>query len=359
MNCPPSTTYRVTTRFDSAYHAPVLVDEILDLFAGATRALDCTLGGGGHSAAMLDAGFRSVTGIDRDPAAIAEASVRLRTAIDAGRFSVVHGNYADAARLLPPTATWDAILLDLGVSSHQLDDASRGFSFREGAPLGMAMEGNPDGSGRLAVGGGQPTGGGGQLAVGGERTADGVERTAYGFTYRSAAEFLNEASIEDLTRVFKEYGDEPKAGRLSREVDRRRGHRPFVTSDDLVGAIRAVLGARSGPGDFARLFQAVRIAVNDELGALSRALPVLRDRLAPRGVLAVIAYHSGEDRLVKLAYREWASSCICPPKLPVCMCRGRPLGALITRKPITAPETEVAHNVRARSAHLRAFRRED
>lgn len=309
----------MTSRFDSAYHAPVLVDEILDLFAGATRALDCTLGGGGHSAAMLDAGFRSVTGIDRDPAAIAEASVRLRTAIDAGRFSVVHGNYADAARLLPPTATWDAILLDLGVSSHQLDDASRGFSFREGAPLGMAMGG----------------------------------------TAASAAEFLNEASIEDLTRVFKEYGDEPKAGRLSREVDRRRGHRPFVTSDDLVGAIRAVLGARSGPGDFARLFQAVRIAVNDELGALSRALPVLRDRLAPRGVLAVIAYHSGEDRLVKLAFREWASSCICPPKLPVCMCRGRPLGALITRKPITASETEVAHNVRARSAHLRAFRRED
>lgn len=307
------------SRFDSAYHAPVLVDEILDLFAGATRALDCTLGGGGHSAAMLDAGFRSVTGIDRDPAAIAEASVRLRTAIDAGRFSVVHGNYADAERLLPPTATWDAILLDLGVSSHQLDDASRGFSFREGAPLGMAMGG----------------------------------------TAASAAEFLNEASIEDLTRVFKEYGDEPKAGRLSREVDRRRGHRPFVTSDDLVGAIRAVLGARSGPGDFARLFQAVRIAVNDELGALSRALPVLRDRLAPRGVLAVIAYHSGEDRLVKLAFREWASSCICPPKLPVCMCRGRPLGALITRKPITASETEVAHNVRARSAHLRAFRRED
>lgn len=319
MNCPLSTAYRVTTRFDSAYHAPVLVDEILDLFAGATRALDCTLGGGGHSAAMLDAGIRSVTGIDRDPAAIAEASARLRTAIDAGRFSVVHGNYADAERLLPPTTTWDAILLDLGVSSHQLDDESRGFSFREGAPLGMAMGG----------------------------------------TAASAAVFLNEAPVDELTRVFRDYGDEPKGGRLAREIDRRRGHRPFVTSDDLVGAIRAVLGARSGPGDFARLFQAVRIAVNDELGALSRALPVLRDRLTPRGVLAVIAYHSGEDRLVKLAFREWASSCICPPKLPVCMCRGRPLGALITRKPITASETEVAHNVRARSAHLRAFRRED
>ena len=141
-------------------------------------------------------------------------------------------------------------------------------------------------------------------------------------------------------------------------VVHRREHRPFAISDDLVGAIRAVLGPRSGPGDFARLFQAVRIAVNDELDGLARALPALRDRLTPRGVLAVIAYHSGEDRLVKLAFREWSSSCVCPPKQPMCTCRGRPLGTLLTRKPITAADAEVAHNVRARSAHLRAFRRE-
>lgn len=338
----------MTSRFDSAYHAPVLVDEILDLFSGASRALDCTLGGGGHSAALLDVGIRDVTGIDRDPDAIAEASARLRPAIDDGRFRAVSGNYADAERLLPADAPYDAILLDLGVSSHQFDDESRGFSFREGAPLGMAME----------AGGGQPTVGSGQSAAGSERTTDSVQRTADSFSYHSAAAFLNEASVQELTRVFKDYGDEPKAGRLARDIDRRRGHRPFVISDDLVGAIRGVLGPRSGPGDFARIFQAVRIAVNDELGALARALPVLRDRLSPRGVLAVIAYHSGEDRLVKLAFREWASSCICPPKLPVCNCRGRPLGALLTRKPITASDDEVAHNVRARSAHLRAFRRE-
>lgn len=306
------------SRFDSAYHAPVLVDEILDLFAGAKRALDCTLGGGGHSAAMLDAGIHAVTGIDRDPEAIVEASARLRWAIDAGRFSVVRGNYTDADALLAPGVAYDAILLDLGVSSHQFDDERRGFSFREGAPLGMAMDG----------------------------------------TATSAAQFLNEAGTDELTRVFKEYADEPKAGRLAREIDRRRGHRPFVVSDDLVGAIRGVLGPRSGPGDFARIFQAVRIAVNDELGGLAIALPALRDRLAPRGVLAVIAYHSGEDRLVKLAFREWAAACICPPKLPVCTCRGRPLGALITRKPMTAADDEVARNVRARSAHLRAFRRD-
>jgi 16S rRNA (cytosine1402-N4)-methyltransferase len=308
-----------SARFDSAYHAPVLVGEILDLFAGAKRVLDCTLGGGGHSAALLEAGIADVTGIDRDPQAIAEASGRLATAISAGRFRALHGNYADASVLLPPDARFDAILLDLGVSSHQFDDESRGFSFREGAPLGMAMEGGSTG----------------------------------------AADFLNEADVDEMTRVFKEYADERHGGRLAREVVHRRASRPFAVSDDFVGAIRAVLGPRSGPGDFARLFQAVRIAVNDELGGLERALPALRDRLAPSGVLAVIAYHSGEDRLVKLAFREWASSCICPPRQPMCTCRGRPLGTLLTRKPITASEAEVARNVRARSAHLRAFRRED
>ena len=323
----------MTTRFDTAYHAPVLVEEILALFAGASRALDGTLGGGGHSAALLDAGM-DVTGIDRDPAAIAEASRRLQPAIDAGRFRAVSGNYADADALLPPDARFDAILLDLGVSSHQIDDDARGFSFREGAPLGGAMDG------RAAR----------ETADGGRQTTDG---------WASAADFLNHADVAELTRAFKEYGDEPKGGRLAREVAHRREHRPFAISDDLVGAIRAVLGPRSGPGDFARLFQAVRIAVNDELAGLARALPALRDRLAPQGVLAVIAYHSGEDRLVKLAFREWASSCVCPPKQPMCTCRGRPLGALLTRKPITAADAEVAHNVRARSAHLRAFRRED
>jgi 16S rRNA (cytosine1402-N4)-methyltransferase len=307
----------VTTQFDSAYHAPVLVEEILALFAGASRVLDCTLGGGGHSAAFLNAGM-DVTGIDRDRSAITEASRRLAPAIADGRFRAVSGNYADADMLLAPTAVFDAILLDLGLSSHQIDEPSRGFSFREGAPLGGSMD------------------------------HDG----------RSAADFLNEADDTELAAAFKDYGDEPKARRLADEVVRRRERRPFAVSDDFVGAIRAVLGARSGPGDFARLFQAVRIAVNDELTGLERALPALRDRLAPQGVLAVIAYHSGEDRLVKLAFREWSASCICPPRQPVCTCRGRPLGTLITRKPITAGDREVAHNVRARSAHLRAFRRD-
>src|SRR5262249_37247959 len=136
----------------------------------------------------------------------------------------------------------------------------------------------------------------------------------------------------------------------------RRDHHPFESSDDLVGAIRAVLGPRSGPTDFARLFQAIRIAVNHELTGLTRALPALRDRLMPGGTFVVISYHSGEDRIVKNAFREWSAACVCRPKQPVCTCRGRPLGTTLTRRTTTASEEEVAQNPRARSARLRAWR---
>jgi 16S rRNA (cytosine1402-N4)-methyltransferase len=138
-------------------------------------------------------------------------------------------------------------------------------------------------------------------------------------------------------------------------VVRRRRRAAFTTSDDFVNAIREVLGPRSGPGDFARLFQAVRIAVNDELEQLARALPALRDALVPGGRLGVISYHSGEDRLVKQTLRDWARACICPPRQPVCTCRGRPLGALLTKKAVTPDADEIAANVRARSARFRAF----
>jgi 16S rRNA (cytosine1402-N4)-methyltransferase len=126
-----------------------------------------------------------------------------------------------------------------------------------------------------------------------------------------------------------------------------------------VGAIRAVLGPRSGAGDFARIFQSLRIAVNDEMEALETALPVMRDKLSDGGVLAVISYHSGEDRLVKHSMREWSLDCICPPRQLTCTCRGRALGSMITRKPVTASESEIERNPRARSARLRAWRRED
>lgn len=308
-----------TGPWDSTYHAPVLAAEILDLVAGARTALDCTLGGGGHTLALLESGVQHVTAIDRDTDAIAAARERLAAFEEAGRLTIVQGNYADAAALPGVAdATFDAIVADLGISSHQVDDAARGFSFREGAPLDMRM--GPD-----------------------------AEATA--------SDVLNDAEEEELRRIFREYGDEPKAGRMAREVVRRRANRPFVTSDDLVGAIRAVLGPRSDGGDFARLFQALRIAVNDELGGIERALPALRDRLNPRGVLAVIAYHSGEDRLVKHAFREWSRACVCPPVQPMCTCRGTPLGTLLTRKAVVSSEAEQRRNSRSRSARLRAWRR--
>jgi len=295
-------------------HVPVLLPEVLALAAGARRVVDATLGHGGHAEAFLDAGAEAVLGIDRDPEALAIASARL-----AGRaLEVVQAPYASAEALAAVAAFGpDFILLDLGVSSRQLDDAGRGFTFREGAALDMRM--GPD----------APT----------------------------AEEWLGEVEHGELTRVLRDYGDERRAGRLAAEILRRRATRPLRTSDDLVGAIRAVLGPRSGPGDFARIFQAVRIAVNDELGGLELALPAMRDALAPGGSLAVISYHSGEDRLVKHAFRDWSIGCTCPPSLPQCVCGRLPLGEAAPRRPIVASEAEVAVNPRARSARLRCFRR--
>jgi 16S rRNA (cytosine1402-N4)-methyltransferase len=173
----------------------------------------------------------------------------------------------------------------------------------------------------------------------------------------TAADWLNSAGQDEIEATFRAYADEPRARRLAGEIVRRRENRPFVISDDFVGAIRATLGPGSGPADFARLFQAVRIEVNQELERLEAALPALRDVMAPGGVMAVIAYHSGEDRIVKHVLREWSRSCICPEGQPVCTCRGRALGELLTRKSITAGPEEQAANPRSRSAHLRGFRK--
>jgi 16S rRNA (cytosine1402-N4)-methyltransferase len=173
----------------------------------------------------------------------------------------------------------------------------------------------------------------------------------------TATDLLNTLDEAELSQIFRDYGDEPRAGRLAREIVRRRGRKPMRVSDDLVDAIRGAFGARTGPGDFARFFQAVRIAVNDEIATLERALPLLRDRLDARGVLAIIAYHSGEDRLVKHTMREWSLSCICPPKQLQCTCRGKALGELVTKRALTASPAETAANSRSRSARLRAWRK--
>jgi 16S rRNA (cytosine1402-N4)-methyltransferase len=306
-----------TGRWDSSYHAPVLVDEVVALFEGAGEILDCTLGGGGHSEALLASGA-TVTALDRDEAAIVEARKRLGAYEASGRFRAIRGNFYELDRI-PELAgrRFGGIFADLGVSSHQIDTDERGFSFRPGALLDMRMD-------RRSTG--------------------------------TAADLLNTLDETDLAHVFRDYGDEPRANRLAREITRRRGNRGFATSDDLVDAIRGAFGSRMGPGDFARLFQAMRIAVNDELKGLEAALPVLRDRLEPNGVLAVIAYHSGEDRLVKHSMREWSMSCICPPKQLQCTCRGKALGELITKRALKASDEETSMNSRSRSARLRAWR---
>jgi 16S rRNA (cytosine1402-N4)-methyltransferase len=297
------------------YHVPVLAPEIARWAAGARRAVDATAGGGGHTALFVAAGA-AVMAIDRDLEAL--AATRRRLTDDSIRY--LHASF-DSPVALSAIAEFrpDRILLDLGVSSHQLDHEERGFTFRPGAALDMRM------------------------------SASGV----------TAADLLNTAAERDLAKLFAELADEPRARALAREVLRRRVKTPFRTSDDLVNAIRAVLGARSGPSDFARLFQAVRIAVNDELGALQRALPALRDALAPDGQLGVIAYHSGDDRVVKHAFREWGRSCVCPPGQPVCTCRGRSLGRVLTRRPITPDDAEIRSNPRARAAHFRVFQVSD
>ena len=309
-------TEPATGRWDSSYHAPVMVDEVLALFAGAEQVLDCTLGGGGHSEALLASGS-SVVALDRDEVAISEARKRLAPYEASGRFFAIRGNFGELDRLPELEGKrFDAILADLGVSSHQIDADDRGFSFRPGALLDMRMD---------------------------RRSTT------------TAAELLNTLDETELSQIFRDYGDEPRASRLAREIVRRRDRRPMHVSDDLVDAIRGAFGARMGPGDFARLFQAVRIAVNDELRTLEKALPLLRDKLKPRGKLAFISYHSGEDRLVKHTMREWSKSCICPPRQLQCTCRGKALGELITKRALIASGHETALNPRSRSARLRAW----
>jgi len=229
----------------------------------------------------------------------------------------LRGNFGEIDRIPELQGRlFDAILADLGVSSHQIDADDRGFSFRPGALLDMRMD---------------------------RRSTT------------TAAELLNTLDESDLSQIFRDYGDEPRANRLAREIVRRRDRKAMHVSDDLVDAIRGTFGARMGPGDFARLFQAVRIAVNDELEVLETALPLLRDKLKPGGRLAIISYHSGEDRLAKHTMREWSQSCVCPPKQPRCTCLGKALGELLTKRALTAGPEEIAFNPRSRSARLRAW----
>ncbi len=306
----------------SSYHVPVLVQEVLDFLrpAGTGVILDGTVGGGGHTRAILDAcPACRVVAFDRDPEALEEARAALRDV--SSRVELHLGEYGTAvevARL--DDGSLQGALLDLGVSSRQLDDPERGFAFRHGLSLDMRMAG--------------PAG-----------------------DASSAADILNEAPEGELYRIFREYGEVPQARSLAREIARRRSRRSFDTSDDLVAALTSVLGRPAGAQEKARAFMALRIEVNRELDQLALGLPRIRDALAPGGTFVVLSYHSLEDRLVKNSFREWSQACVCPPGLPLCTCRGVPLGTVLTRKPVRPNPAEAGVNPRARSARLRAWRK--
>ena len=300
-------------------HVPVLLNECLEGLAidPAGTYLDGTAGGGGQSSEIAR---RPTTGrlisLDQDPDAVAAATERLK-GLPA---TVVRSNFRDARRALADLGVHalNGALLDLGVSSHQLDDGERGFSYRQDAPLDM----------RMSQAG--PT----------------------------AADLVNSASREELARILREYGEEPFAWAIAGRIVRDREKTPFSTTLQLAEAIASALPPavrRKDKNPARRSFQAIRIAVNGELDALSEGLDEIFDLLAPGGRFAVITFHSLEDRLVKNRFRQWATACTCPPELPVCVCGGKAKAKLITRKPVEAAPEELEANRRSRSAKLRVI----
>ncbi len=298
------------------WHESVLRDEAVALLGpGPGRVfLDGTLGGGGHTEALLSAGAR-VVGVDRDPEAIRRASERLGRFGE--RFTAVHGDFGDAAEIpaVRDAAPYDGAILDLGVSSHQLDSAGRGFSFRLDGPLDMRMD---------------PTKGG------------------------TAADLVNTAAAADLVRIFREYGGEPQAGRVARAIAAERERLPFTRTAQLAALVEKVLGRRGRLHPATRVFQGLRIAVNDELGALRRALATLPALLRAGARFVVITFHSLEDRAVKSFFRARSVEWIDRPEWPAP--RRNPDWCFrdLTRHPVEPAEAEVARNRRARSARLRA-----
>jgi 16S rRNA (cytosine1402-N4)-methyltransferase len=300
-------------------HVPVMVGQVvrgLRPRPGA-RLVDATVGLGGHAEALLDAapGAR-LLGLDRDPAALAVAAERLGRFAD--RVRLRQNSFAELAAELTDEG-WDgadAVLLDLGVSSLQLDTAARGFSFRQAGPLDMRMD------------------------PGGELTA---------------ATVVNTWDERALTSAIAELGEEPRARAVARAIVRAR---PLESTGHLADVVaRAVGGGRPGLHPATRTFQAIRIVVNDELGVLERFLADGWQRLRAGGRLAILAYHSLEDRRVKEAFRRWAASCLCPPGLPVCTCGWTATARVLTARPLRPTAEEIAANPRARSARLRIVER--
>ena len=301
-------------------HVPVLLKECLDALAIKPDGVyvDGTLGRAGHSLEIVK---RLTTGrligIDRDETAIAAAQERLADYMD--RVTLVHSNFDRIGDILAELHIdgADGMLFDLGVSSPQLDDAERGFSYMHDAPLDMRMD-----------------------------------RTAY----LTAREVVNGWSYEELRRILFEYGEERYAPAIARRIVQQREQKPIETTLELVDIIKSAMppqALREKQHPAKRSFQAIRIAVNGELDALPPMLEAATAHLNRGGRLAVISFHSLEDRIIKKALQELATGCICPPEFPVCVCGRKPKLKLVSRKPIVSGEEELAHNPRARSAKLR------
>ena len=305
---------------DTTDHVPVLADEVRALLAlepGHTL-VDATFGAGGHASLLARDlhGDGKVIAIDRDPTVRPYFEHFRRTAAVQARF--LRGDYSIViAQLAENGVRADAILLDLGVSSMQLDRPERGFSYATDAPLDMRMDPSSD---------------------------------------YSARDLVNEASERDLERIFRRFGEERYARQIARAIGRRRRKQPFERTGELVDTIKAAIPApaRFGDGHPAkRVFQALRIAVNEELDALEDALPAAVEMLRPGGRIAVIAFHSLEDRIVKHFFREEARGCTCPPDFPVCACGHEPVLRVLTPRPVRPTAREAALNPRAASARLR------
>ncbi len=305
------------------HHIPVLFDEVMEWMNPQPDGVyaDGTLGGGGHSEGILklSGGTARLYGIDRDWEAIAAASERLK---GFPGFQAIHGNFHDAKELLANAGTpaLNGALLDLGVSSHQLDVGGRGFSYHEDAPLDMRMD------------------------------------KSQGMT---AAEYLATISESEFRRILTEYGEEKWAARIAQVFMEKRAQKPILSTGDLVAVVDAAIPKavrRKDDGHPARrTFQAVRIAVNDELAPLEKALCDFVDLLAPGGRLLVITFHSLEDRITKNTFRRLQNPCTCPPKMPVCVCGKKPLGKALAGGAVKPRKDETDDNTRARSAKLRVF----
>ncbi|MBP9501707.1 MAG: 16S rRNA (cytosine(1402)-N(4))-methyltransferase RsmH [Candidatus Promineofilum sp.] len=304
-------------------HTPVLLREAMALLDPRPGGLfiDGTLGAGGHAQAILDAIAPDgrLLGFDRDPEALAFAGRRLTSF--GGRFKPVVGSYGDMATVAPALGFHevDGVLLDLGLSSRQLENAERGFSFIKEAPLDMRFD---------------PRRG------------------------ESAADLINNLSAEELADIFWRYGEETQSRHFARLIV---ANRPIGTTTELAGLIAGGTGRHGRPGRHpaTKVFQALRIAVNDELGEVERGLHGAIELLRPGGRLAVISFHSLEDRLVKQFFRNLARDCICPPEQPVCTCGARAAVRLVTRKAVKATAEEIAANPRSRSARLRVVSKVD